>query len=215
MSKEFGCFIIQQHFGPQYGSLIAPLIDNDELMLSELARDSKIEVNELRPMLILLLKHSIIEYTERIVGNKPLTYYRLNAESLINIAMYPRFLSFFEDKISVLARSLAETLMLGGMLTVEELLQTTRDSIGLELEGEEIREHDYLQEIGTLVSLNYFVPVHKSASSQPTDRNEDASLGKRKPEGDLSSKRKSAKKIKSSKNFLVEDTLEAGKLIDM
>lgn len=215
MSKEFGCYIIQQHFGPQFGSLIAPLIDNDELMLSEIARDSKIDVNELRPMLILLLKHSIIEYTERIVGNKPITYYRLNPEGLINIAMFPRYLSFFEDKVSVLARSLSETLMLGGMLTVEELLQTTRDSIGLEIEGEEIREQDYLQEIGTLVSLNYFVPVHKSASAQSIDRGEDASLGKRKPEGDLGSKGKSAKKIKSSKNFLVEDSLEAGKLIDM
>lgn len=215
MSKEFTCFVVGQHFGPQYATLVAPLVDHEELLLSELARDCKIEVSELRPMLILLLKHSVVEFAERAAGGKAATYYRLNPESVVNLSLYPRYLAFLEDKVSVLARSLAETLMLGGMMTVDELLQATRDSIGLELEGEEIKDQDLLQEIGTLVSLHYFAPVHKSAAAPQADLTGDASLGKRKMEAEPAGKSKSGKKIKSSKNFLVEDSLEAGKLIDM
>lgn len=216
MSKEFACFVVKTHFGPQYAALISPLIDNEELMLSELARDAKMEVEELRPMLILLLKNSIIEFTEKATSpGSSVTHYRLNVENVINIALYPRYLAFFEEKVSVLARSLSENLMLGGMMTVEELLQVTKDSIGMELEGEELKEQDFFQEIGTLVTLNYFVPVHKSAPVQHMDLGDHATLGKRKPDKELTAKGQSSKKIKSSKNFLVEDTIAAGKLIEM
>lgn len=215
MSKELVLFVIRRQFGPAFGQLLSPLIDHEELMLSEIANDSKLDVNILRPMLILLLKHSIIEFNERLIGGKPTTFYRMNSENVLNISMYPRYLAFFEDKVSVLSKSIVENLMLGGMMTVEEILQVTKDNLGMELEDEDIKDQDILQEVGTLVTLNYFVPVHKTAALQPPDSNEDASLGKRKTEADNVPKMKSAKKIKSSKNFLIEDTLEAGKLIDM
>lgn len=215
MSKEFVCHMVKSHFGPSYAQVLSPLIDNEELLLSELSRDAKIEIEELRPMLILLLKNSIVEFTEKVLSpGKTATFYRLNVENVLNMAMYPRYLAFLEDKVSVLAKSLAESLMLSGMMTVDELVQTTKDSLGFEIEGEEIKDQDYLQEIGTLVSLNYFSPVHKSIPILSIE-NESGILGKRKPEHELAAKGNSSKKIKTSKNFLVEESIAAGKLIDM
>ena len=102
-------------------------------------------------------------------------------------------------------------------MTIEELLRVTQDSVDLELEGEELKEHDILQEFGTLVSLNYVVPVHKTSGPLASaDHNEDFGLGKRKPDTEAPhAKAKSNKKVKTSKNFLLEDSIEAGKLIDM
>lgn len=223
MSKEFVTFMVNNHFGPSFASVVTPLVDAEELQLGEIARDAKLEIDQLRPIIIILLKNGIIEHSEKLSsGGKPATFYKLNVENVINLSMYPRYLSFFEDKFSILARSLAESMMIGGTMTMPECIHTTRENAGLELEGEEVNEADYIQEFGTLVSLNYLVPVHKTIWRNQMNEEKIGSfdaenghgISKRKPEGG-SGVKKSAKKIKSSKNYMLEDSLAAGKLIDM
>lgn len=215
--------MVNQHFGHAYSAVAAALVDADELQLGELARDARLTADEVRPVLMVLLKNNVVEYFEKKVGaGCVVVYYKLNVENVINLALYPRYLSFFEDRFSILARSITESMMLGGTLTMPECIQITRDNAGLELEGEDINESDYIQEFGTLVSLNYLVPVHKPISllgidlsnypGESNGNNLSSSIGKRKPEISSASK---GKKVKSSKNFLVEDSLAAGKLIDL
>jgi hypothetical protein len=105
-----------------------------------------------------------------------------------------------------------------------ECVHTTKDNAGLELTEEDVTEADYIQEFGALVSLNYLIPIHKSIGKGSSSENEGNKLtgvddghfiGKRKPDGGNDYKKNSSKKIKSSKNFMMEDSLAAGKLIDM
>ena len=105
------------------------------MQLGEIAKSARIEPDELRPMLMLLIKNDVVTFVEREAadgGIKKATY-KLNVENIINMSLYPRYLSFLEDNVSVLARIIAETLILNGKMTAKECVHTAKDSANLEL----------------------------------------------------------------------------------
>jgi RNA polymerase III subunit RPC82 helix-turn-helix domain len=171
MSKEFLCYLVKQQYGQYFEQLILPFFDHEELQLTEIIRYSKLVPEEVRSMMIILVKNDIVDYQEKIEGGNLLIIYRLNIENVINISMYPRFLSFMEEKFSILARSLIETLILNGKMTVEDCMLGTKDQLLLELGPDAgLEENDYLNEFGNLVLLNYITAVHKALPAEPTDR---------------------------------------------
>jgi hypothetical protein len=143
MSKDLLCHYVKTHFGPAYEAIIVPLIENPELQLGELAKQARIEPEELRPMLILLLKCDIVEYVEKVLeasgSSTSIVLYKLNVENVLNIGLFPQYLNFLEERFSILAKSLAETLMLNGKMSVRDCIDWTKENIGLELQDQEVK----------------------------------------------------------------------------
>lgn len=137
MSKSLVCHLIKTQTGEGYCSIVGALFDHEELQLGELVKYARVEPEELRQMLILLLKNDYVEYLEKIDGQTKTVIYKLNLENVLGIGLYPKYLSFFEERFSVLSKNIAESLIINGRMNVKACIENTKENIGLELQGHE------------------------------------------------------------------------------
>lgn len=174
MSRELLLHLVKTQYGSGFEQILQPFFDADELQLGEIAKAAKIENEELRSMLVILLKSDIIEHNQKLQAGKYHTYYKLNVENILNISLYPRYLAVLEDKFDATARSLAETLILNGKMSADDCIQGTKQQLEIENgEGSIKDDKEYFNEFGNLVKLGYFIPVHKTASSSSSEAKPD------------------------------------------
>lgn len=131
------CHLIKTQTGEGYCSIVGALFDHEELQLGELAKYARIEPEELRQMLILLIKSDYVEFLEKIDGQSKAVIYKLNLENILGIGLYPKYLSFFEERFSVLSKNIAESFIINGKMNVRACIENTKENIGLELQGHE------------------------------------------------------------------------------
>jgi len=65
MGDQLICLIIKEDFGEQFSQVVGLLLKHGELALADIVTESKLSFEEIKQILIILIKHNIVVFTAK------------------------------------------------------------------------------------------------------------------------------------------------------
>ena len=130
MSKrDLLLFLVQKYIGRQAQKIIQIMFDQGNLTLSQIFSSADLELEELRQLLILLVKKGaiLIKFLDSVREKKPV--YSINYEGIYQLNFTEKYLIFFKSLHGILGKNIIESFILEGKLTIESCVAKVTDYI--------------------------------------------------------------------------------------
>ena len=161
-------FMVKERYGAGYENLISVMLDSNDMSIGEICKGARIEAEDLRHMMIILVKHDLITAVEG--GNR----FKVNIDQCIYFIVCDQFISFVEDHLNPSCKDIIECFMINGKMNVYECIEGNFDG-----------SSTHLLEFQRLVNLDYLIALHAAQKINQNQEDEfhfGDNLVKRRPE---------------------------------